>query len=88
MSFYVQSVEAFGPEVKKAKIDFIDGLNIIAGSSNRGKTTVIQCIEYVFGGLGKQKEMSLSPSTTGYNLVKVTLNINGNWECVNKAVRY
>lgn len=77
MSFYVQSVEAFGPEVKKAKIDFIDGLNIIAGSSNRGKTTVIQCIEYVFGGLGKQKEMSLSPSTTGYNLVKVTLNING-----------
>ena len=77
MGFYIKSVEATGPKVKKATINLTNGLNIIAGISNKGKTTILQFIEYAFGGLSKDSDISISPSQTGYNLVKVTLNVNG-----------
>ena len=76
MGFYIKSVEATGPKVKKATINLTNGLNIIAGISNKGKTTILQFIEYAFGGLSKDSDISISPSQTGYNLVKVTLNVN------------
>lgn len=77
MSFYIKSVEASGANAKKATVNLINGLNIIAGVSNRGKTTILQFIEYAFGGLSNSSDISISPSQTGYNLVKVTVNVNG-----------
>ncbi|WP_225442323.1 AAA family ATPase [Ligilactobacillus salivarius] len=62
MGFYIKSVEATGPKVKKATINLTNGLNIIAGISNKGKTTILQFIEYAFGGLSKDSDISISPS--------------------------
>lgn len=42
MSFYIKSVEATGPEAKKVVVSLTKGLNIIAGISNKGKTTILQ----------------------------------------------
>lgn len=78
MSFYIKSVEATGPEAKKVVVNLTKGLNIIAGISNKGKTTILQFIEYAFGGLNSDSDISIDPSQTGYNLVKVTVNVGGN----------
>lgn len=51
MGFYIKSVEATGPTAKRAVVNLTKGLNIIAGISNKGKTTILQFIEYAFGGL-------------------------------------
>lgn len=48
MGFYIKSVEATGPNVKGAIVSLTKGLNIIAGISNKGKTTILQFIEYVY----------------------------------------
>ena len=77
MGFYIKSVEATGPSVKKATVNLTKGLNIIAGISNKGKTTIIQFIEYAFGGRNDDKDISICPSDTGYYLVKVTVNVDG-----------
>ena len=77
MEFYIKSVEASGPTTKRAVVNLTKGLNIIAGISNKGKTTFLQFIEYAFGGLNNDSDISISPSQTGYNLVKVTVNVNG-----------
>lgn len=77
MEFYIKSVEASGPTTKRAVVNLTKGLNIIAGISNKGKTTILQFIEYAFGGLNNDSDISISPSQTGYNLVKVTVNVNG-----------
>ncbi|MBH9991487.1 hypothetical protein H3R26_05205 [Lactobacillus sp. W8092] len=77
MGFYIKSVEATGPSVKKATVNLTKGLNIIAGISNKGKTTILQFIEYAFGGRSKDENISICPSKTGYHLVKVTVNVDG-----------
>ncbi|WDC81359.1 AAA family ATPase [Ligilactobacillus ruminis] len=77
MGFYIKSVEATGPTVKRAVVSLTKGLNIIAGISNKGKTTILQFIEYAFGGLNNDSDISIDPSQTGYNLVKVTVNVDG-----------
>lgn len=77
MGFYIKSVEATGPNVKGAIVSLTKGLNIIAGISNKGKTTILQFIEYAFGGLNNDNDISISPSQTGYNLVKVTIDVDG-----------
>lgn len=77
MGFYIKSVEATGPTVKRAVVSLTKGLNIVAGISNKGKTTILQFIEYAFGGLNDTSDISIDPSQTGYNLVKVTVNVDG-----------
>lgn len=77
MGFYIKSVEATGPSVDKATVNLINGLNIITGISNKGKTTILQFIEYAFGGVNNDSDLSISPSQTGYNLVKVIVSVNG-----------
>lgn len=77
MGFYIKSVEATGPTVKRAVVSLTKGLNIIAGISNKGKTTILQFIEYAFGGLNNDSDISIDSSQTGYNLVKVTVNVDG-----------
>lgn len=77
MGFYIKRVEATGPSVERATVKLTKGLNIIAGISNKGKTTILQFIEYAFGGLKNDSDISISPAQTGYNLVKVTVNVDG-----------
>ena len=66
--FYIKSVTAFGTGKTESSVDFIDGLNIITGISDTGKTCVIRCIDFIFG----KKTPPFDPST-GYEGVRMAV---------------
>lgn len=46
--FYINKIVVSGKE-KKSIIEFSQGLNVITGPSNTGKSFLFQCIDYMFG---------------------------------------
>ena len=53
--FIITRLVLDGPEVADAAIELRDGLNVISGPSNTGKTYISQCIDHVLGS-GKPPE--------------------------------
>jgi len=49
MSFYIQKIIVTGLEKTDSVIELSNGLNIIYGPSNTGKTYIVKCIDYMFG---------------------------------------
>lgn len=49
MSFYIEKIIVSGPGKTESIIELSDGLNIIYGPSNTGKTYIVKCIDYMFG---------------------------------------
>lgn len=47
--FYIKYLRLTGPEAPIAEVEFSQGLNVIAGASDTGKTYIEQCIDFVFG---------------------------------------
>lgn len=47
--FYIKSITAHGSGKKDATVSFCEGLNIIQGYSDTGKTCILKCIDYMFG---------------------------------------
>jgi len=63
----IHNLTVYGDNVEKSVIDFSDGLNIIHGPSNTGKTVVLKCIDAALGA-------STWPLTgTGYTTIALTL---------------
>lgn len=58
--FFIKKISASGTNATTSDIDFRQGLNIIFGPSNTGKSYVLSCIDYLFGGnqspINSQKE--------------------------------
>lgn len=48
--FFIRTVRVIGPDVKPAEVTFKQGLNVITGASDTGKSYVLQCIDYMLGG--------------------------------------
>ena len=48
--FYIKKVIARSDKKETAEVTFEKGLNIIQGRSDTGKSCVVKCIEFVFGG--------------------------------------
>lgn len=67
--FYIRELIAKGPKVKDSRIAFADGVNIIHGPSNTGKSYVIGCIDFILGG----DEIPFTVGSTGYDTVAVSL---------------
>lgn len=67
--FHIKEITATGPAVKPSSVDFKQGVNIIYGASNTGKTYIIKCIDYLFGGSTPPFEKD----DTGYDIVSMTL---------------
>ena len=67
--FYISKVGATGPGVGLSEVDLKDGVNIIHGPSNTGKSMVIDAIDYLLGG----SEPPLDPSSTGYDSVHMVM---------------
>ena len=63
--FHISKIAASGDKVRYSAIDFEDGVNIIEGPSNTGKSYVIGCIDFMFAG----KEVPFSKDDTGYDTV-------------------
>lgn len=49
MNFYIQKIIVTGLEKTDSVIELSNGLNIIYGPSNTGKTYIVKCIDYMFG---------------------------------------
>lgn len=67
--FYITTIAAYGADVKYSSVPFEDGVNFIVGPSNMGKSYVIGCIDFMFGG----KEVPFSKDDTGYDTVMMEM---------------
>lgn len=66
--FYIKRITVTGSGVPDSVIELKDGVNIISGPSDTGKTYVIRCIDYLFGA-------DLLPIADGlaYDTIKLTI---------------
>ena len=48
--FYIKEIRATGQSIPDAVVSFCPGLNILQGRSETGKTCVLKCIDFAFGG--------------------------------------
>ena len=67
--FFIKRITVSGDRNKDSNIEFKDGLNIIVGPSNTGKSYIIKCINFMFGG----SDCPFGKLETGNNTVCMTL---------------
>lgn len=68
--FVIKRLWLTGPNVPDAGVGFEDGLNVVSGASNTGKTFIGQCIDYVFGRSNRPKEI---PEAVPYDEVHLEI---------------
>ena len=59
-----------GQGLKAATISFSEGLNVIYGPSDTGKTFIVQCIDFIFGGKTSPKAI---PEAEGYDSISLVI---------------
>jgi len=59
-----------GRGLKDATISFSEGLNVIYGPSDTGKTFIVQCIDFIFGGMTAPKAI---PEAKGYDRISLVI---------------
>jgi len=69
MAFYITKVTATGIGKTPAIVTFDEGLNIICGVSDSGKTCVLKCIQFAMGVIKKPFEQK----QTGYDCVSLDI---------------
>lgn len=67
--FYISSIGASGPGVDTSEVELQNGVNIIHGPSNTGKSMVLDCIDYMLGA----SDAPLNPVDTKYDTVFMQL---------------
>jgi hypothetical protein len=66
----IQSLAFHGPDKPPAVIRFQDGLNVIYGASDTGKSYIVEAIDYMFGAKGPLKDI---PQAVGYDQILLAL---------------
>lgn len=66
--FYIKQISASGPKVEFSSIVFEDGVNIVCGPSNTGKSYMIKCINFMFGG-----GLPFTQAETGYDTIAMLM---------------
>lgn len=64
--FYIKQITASGDKVQFSEVSFRDGVNIIYGPSNAGKSYIINCINFMFAG-----DPPFTKSATGYDTISM-----------------
>lgn len=64
--FRLRSLGFFGPQKSPATVTFGPGLNVIYGSSNTGKSFIVEAIDFMLGGKPPLRDI---PERVGYDLV-------------------
>ncbi len=67
--FYIKSIGASGTGVEYSSIVFEPGVNILHGPSNSGKSYVISCIDFMFGG----GEIPFAKASTKYDTIRMIM---------------
>lgn len=68
--FFIRNLTVTGYGKKPATINFEQGLNVVAGASDTGKTFIFQCIDFMMGG---QKLPKPIKESEGYEKVHLTI---------------
>lgn len=66
MNFYIEKIIVSGVGKTDSIVELSNGINIIYGPSNTGKTYIVKCIDYMFGSDKEPIDIS-----TGYQFVKI-----------------
>ena len=75
--FTIKKLTVSGGGHKDSTIEFTDGLNLIIGPSNTGKSLIMDCIDYVFGFTPKLNRPSkIVDNNNGYTHVLLELKTN------------
>lgn len=75
--FSITGVIVTGPGVPDAEIRLTDGLNVVSGPSDTGKTFIAQCIDFVLGARTLPKQI---PEAAAYDTVCLGLRIRSSGE--------
>lgn len=65
-NLYIKKLIVSGAGKEPSVLEFVEGLNIICGPSNTGKSYILECIDYLFGSDKIRFDRS-----TGYNNIKI-----------------
>jgi hypothetical protein len=72
--FIIEKLQLTGSNVQPVSVELHEGLNIICGASNTGKSYVLECIDFVFGSNKKDVHFG---DTTGYETVMLFVRASG-----------
>lgn len=72
--FYISALSLRGKGKKNADLTFHQGLNVISGSSDTGKTFIFECINFIFGGSTVPKKINESKGYTELYIELTTYN--------------
>ena len=70
--FYIKRIIVSGGKNESSVIDFDNGLNIVCGPSNTGKSYIVECLDYLFGS----KTINLNQKS-GHDTVKAIVQVEG-----------
>lgn len=77
IGFFINKLTVTGPGKKAAELSFSDGLNVVSGASDTGKSFALSCIDFAFGA--KKSPRSI-PEVSGYQTVSLQLTSRANDE--------
>lgn len=66
--FYIKKIAASGNDVICSEIVFNNGVNIVYGPSNSGKSYIINCINFMFAG-----DIPFTKAATGYDTILMVM---------------
>jgi hypothetical protein len=68
--FFINRLNVSGPGKADAELVFTDGLNVVSGASDTGKSFALSCIDFAFGARHTPRNI---PEITGYKVVSLHL---------------
>lgn len=71
--FQIRRLTLVGRGVPNAEVQFREGLNVVSGPSDTGKTFIVQCIDYMLGGKDVPESI---PEAARYETVCLALNLS------------
>lgn len=75
--FYISKLSVSGSGKQSAVLEFKDGLNVVCGASDTGKSFAVSCIDF---GFGASKSPRPIPELSGYHTVTLELSVRGTGE--------
>ena len=66
LGFFIESLTLKGPAKADAQLTFTDGLNVVSGASDTGKSYALSCIDFAFGASNPPSPI---PEAAGYDAV-------------------
>jgi hypothetical protein len=70
LGFFIESLTLKGPAKADAQLTFSDGLNVVSGASDTGKSYALSCIDFAFGASSAPSPI---PEAAGYDAVVLAL---------------